>query len=73
MISHDEVLKIAKKLFDTKPKLSKIVEGIYSYIFIDEYQDTDKNVVEMFLKNLNSKKVVIGFLAILCRLFMIRA
>ena len=61
VISHDEVLKIAKKLFDTKPKLSKIVEGIYSYIFIDEYQDTDKNVVEMFLKNLNNEKVVIGF------------
>ncbi|AOO73304.1 UvrD-helicase domain-containing protein [Ligilactobacillus salivarius] len=61
VISHNEVLSIAKKLFDTKPKLSKIVEGIYSYIFIDEYQDTDKNVVEMFLKNLNSKRVVIGF------------
>ena len=61
VISHSEVLSIAKKLFDTKPKLSKIVEGIYSYIFIDEYQDTDKNVVEMFLKNLNNEKVVIGF------------
>lgn len=61
VISHNEVLSIAKKLFDTKPKLSKIVEGIYSYIFIDEYQDTDKNVVEMFLKNLNNEKVVIGF------------
>lgn len=61
VISHNEVLSIAKKLFDTKPKLSKIVEGIYSYIFIDEYQDTDKNVVEMFLKNLNDEKVVIGF------------
>ncbi|MDO5004788.1 MAG: UvrD-helicase domain-containing protein [Ligilactobacillus salivarius] len=61
VISHNEVLSIAKKLFDTKPKLSKIVEGIYSYIFIDEYQDTDKKVVEMFLRNLNSEKVVIGF------------
>lgn len=61
VISHNEVLSIAKKLFDTKPKLSEIVEGIYSYIFIDEYQDTDKKVVEMFLRNLNSEKVVIGF------------
>lgn len=61
VISHNEILSIAKKLFDTKPKLSKIVEGIYSYIFIDEYQDTDRNVVEMFLKNLNNEKVVIGF------------
>lgn len=46
-ISHDEVLIIAKKMFETYPKLCKIVCSKYPFIFVDEYQDTSPLVEEL--------------------------
>lgn len=63
IISHDELLIIANYLFGKYPKLCSIVKDKYKFIFIDEYQDTSEDVVEIFLihfKNRN-KKNVIGF------------
>lgn len=63
IISHDELLIIANFLFKNYPKLSDIIKDRYKYILIDEYQDTNKLVIDIFLKYFkNSKKLnTIGF------------
>jgi len=63
IISHDELLIVANYLFEKYPKLSSIVKDKYKFIFIDEYQDTNKVVVETFLIHFkkSEKKNIIGF------------
>lgn len=63
IISHDELLIVAHRLFESYPRLNSIVKDRYKFIFIDEYQDTDKKVVEIFLTHFRSsdKKNIIGF------------
>ena len=63
VISHDEVLKISSHMFEEYPLLVKIIRGKLDYIFVDEYQDTDKKVVDILLNNLNptDDKLTIGF------------
>jgi len=63
IISHDEILIVANYVFEKYPKLSDIVKDKYKFIFIDEYQDTSKYVVEIFLTHFNKskKKNIIGF------------
>ncbi|MBF6652931.1 ATP-dependent helicase [Flavobacterium columnare] len=63
IISHDELLIVANYLFDKYPKLSSIVKDKYKFIFIDEYQDTNKAVVDTFLAHFkkSERKNIIGF------------
>ncbi|WP_158963188.1 UvrD-helicase domain-containing protein [Myroides fluvii] len=63
IISHDELLIVANYLFEKYPKLSNIVKDKYKFIFIDEYQDTSKVVVEIFLEHFkkSERKNIIGF------------
>lgn len=63
IISHDELLLVANLLFDKHPKLSAIVKDKYQFIFIDEYQDTNRAVVDIFLNHFmkSEKKSLIGF------------
>jgi len=63
IISHDEILILANHLFKTYPKLCDILKDKFKFIFIDEYQDTNKSVVEIFLMHLkqSSKENIIGF------------
>lgn len=63
IISHDEVLALANKVFEMYPKLSDIVKDKYAYIFIDEYQDTSKHVVDILLTQFrqSTKNNIIGF------------
>lgn len=63
IISHDELLIVANYLFANYPKLSSIVKDKYKFIFIDEYQDTSKAVVETFLTHFkkSERKNIIGF------------
>lgn len=63
IISHDELLMVANYLFEKYPKLSSIVKDKYKFIFIDEYQDTSKVVVEIFLTHSkkSERKNIIGF------------
>lgn len=63
IISHDELLLVANHLFDKYPKLSSIVKDKYQFIFIDEYQDTNKAVVDTFLTHFkkSERKNIIGF------------
>jgi len=63
IISHDELLIVANYLFEKYPKLSNIVKDKYKFIFIDEYQDTSKTVVDIFLTHFkqSERKNIIGF------------
>ena len=63
IISHDELLIVANYLFEKYPKLSTIVKDKYQFIFIDEYQDTNKAVVDILLNHFkkSEKQNLIGF------------
>lgn len=63
IISHDELLLVANHLFEKHPKLSTIVKDKYQFIFIDEYQDTNTAVVDIFLNHFkkSEKKNLVGF------------
>jgi DNA helicase II / ATP-dependent DNA helicase PcrA len=63
IISHDELLVVANYLFENHPKLSDIVKDKYKFLFIDEYQDTHKAVIEIFLNHFKKSKRsnIIGF------------
>lgn len=50
IISHDEVIKVANRMFKKYHKLRVIVACSYPFILIDEYQDTDPLVIEIFLE-----------------------
>lgn len=47
VISHDEVLIIASRMFQSHKLLCRITKLKYDYIFIDEYQDTHQSVLDI--------------------------
>lgn len=47
MISHDEVLIIASRMFQSHKLLCRITKLKYDYIFIDEYQDTHQSILDI--------------------------
>ncbi len=58
---HDSLLQIASFLFERYPLLSKILQDKYDFIFVDEYQDTNKVIVDIFLNKIPSdSKTIIG-------------
>ena len=61
-LSHDDVLDIFSNFLTTKPMMVEIIVNKFPFIFIDESQDANKNVVNAFfaLQNNQSDKVVIG-------------
>lgn len=57
-ISHDTVLEYGKKAIENNNLLKQMIIDKYPYILIDEYQDTNKNVVEiMGILDSYSKKI----------------
>lgn len=48
IISHDDLLILANYMFSKYSLLSKILCDKFEYIFIDEYQDTKKEVIDIF-------------------------
>lgn len=46
---HDGLLEIAYQLFNIFPKIGKILQDKFDYIFIDEYQDTNPKIIKLFL------------------------
>lgn len=48
---HDGLLKITTLLFERYPNLGKIVRDKYDCIFIDEYQDTDEQIIRSLIYN----------------------
>jgi DNA helicase-2/ATP-dependent DNA helicase PcrA len=59
---HDELLYIASLLFKNNDLLGKIVSDKFDFILIDEYQDTNEKIVDIFLNSLpKNNKTTIGF------------
>lgn len=66
IISHDTLLEYGKQLICKYDTLKKIVIDRYPYIFIDEYQDTIENVVQIInhidiYSKANEHKIFIGY------------
>ncbi len=63
IISHDEVIIIASKMYEKYRKLCTLTKDKYPFIFVDEYQDTNPLVVKILLDDMekSSKKNVVGF------------
>lgn len=62
-ISHDEVLELANYMFKEHKLLCGILKDKFKFIFIDEYQDTDPLVIEIFVVHIkqSQKKNIVGF------------
>lgn len=64
IIQHDDVIEIAKMMYENYHLLTDIVSAKYPYVFVDEYQDTAEETVfcliDCLLKR-NNHKFVIGF------------
>mgnify|MGYP000862096661 FL=1 len=63
-IHHDDVISFASQMFLQYPKLSRLVADRYPVIFVDEYQDTQKQVVDLLLDSLpngGERRVMLGF------------
>ena len=63
-IHHDDVIYFASKMFLSYPKLSRLVADRYPVIFVDEYQDTQRQVVDLLLDSLpneGERRVTLGF------------
>lgn len=63
IISHDEVIILATKMFEKYERLCSIVKDKYPFIFVDEYQDTNPMVVKVLLEYMekSNKPNVVGF------------
>ncbi len=60
--SHDELILIAEKLFSTYPKIIKIISDSYPIILVDEYQDTQKETIQILLDYLLvNEGFIVGF------------
>ncbi|WP_336080592.1 ATP-dependent helicase [Thalassospira sp. CH_XMU1448-2] len=58
---HDGLIEIACKMFDEFPILGKIVSDRHDCIFIDEYQDTNPDVIRVLLRCLpKASRTIIG-------------
>lgn len=58
---HDSLLKVTSLLFQKYPLLSRIIQDKFDVIFIDEYQDTSQDVIEVLLTIIPPKsQTVIG-------------
>ncbi len=60
IVSHDEVILLAKAMFLSYPKLRRVVSDRNPIILIDEYQDTQKEVIEILLDMLSPKERIEG-------------
>jgi DNA helicase-2/ATP-dependent DNA helicase PcrA len=59
--SHDSLLLLSYKLCERFKLLPKIISDKYDFILIDEYQDTNENIINLFLNLLpKNKKTTVG-------------
>jgi len=63
IISHDEVPVIAEQMYLKYPKIRRLLTDKYPFILVDEYQDTQPEIVRILLDHINdtSIKLVVGF------------
>lgn len=57
---HDGLIRIAIELLNNYPVLGNIISSKYDCLFIDEYQDTNPDLLEAFLNRFNNNKISIG-------------
>lgn len=55
-ISHDEIIVLSNQMFKKYIKLCDILNDKFDFIFVDEYQDTSREVVEILLEFLTKSK-----------------
>ena len=63
-LHHDDVIDIAKLIFENYNLITVIISQKFPYIFIDEYQDTSAGTIKLLIDDLltpNSGKIVLGF------------
>jgi len=61
IVSHDEVIELAQRLFSSYSVIRKLIVDTYPIIFVDEYQDTFPSVIKILLDDLNSDNLLLGF------------
>lgn len=54
MLSHDDLLSFTKKVIEKYPVILKKIRDKYKLVFIDEYQDTDADVLRLFYSSMVS-------------------
>lgn len=62
-LSHEDLLMFARIIMDRYPTVRKKISGKYQLIFIDEYQDTSSDVLNIFyraIKDTNTKLLFLG-------------
>ncbi|MBT2601121.1 MULTISPECIES: ATP-dependent helicase [unclassified Oceanobacillus] len=62
-LSHNDLLIFSEAVFAKFPKLNMAISQKYSYIFIDEYQDTNSEILKLFyntILNSETKLVLLG-------------
>lgn len=61
-LSHADVLKIFSSFLTSKPMMAEVIVNKFPFIFIDESQDTNTDVINAFfqLRDAKADKVVIG-------------
>lgn len=57
---HDSLLKITNSMIRRYPILLKIINDTYDIILIDEYQDTNKEIIDTFIELVGNGNTVIG-------------
>ena len=63
-ITHEDVLLLSNFMFRDFPKLSQILADRYPFLFVDEYQDTELETIELLIDYhllRNSSKLILGF------------
>jgi DNA helicase-2/ATP-dependent DNA helicase PcrA len=63
-LHHDDVLHVARLMFTEHPILSRLTAAKFPFLFVDEYQDTSRAVIETILGTLLPKSeglLVVGF------------
>lgn len=62
-LHHDDVIKLAQRIVLKYPKLARIDADRFPYIFVDEFQDTFKETIDLLLNGLlaaREGRIVIG-------------
>ena len=54
MLSHDDLLSFTKRVVEKYPVILKKIRDKYQLVFIDEYQDTDADVLRLFYSSMVS-------------------
>lgn len=63
-LHHDDVIDLAKLIFENYKLITSIISQKFPYIFIDEYQDTSIGTTKLLIDDLltpNKGKIVLGF------------